>query len=238
MYDTATSRRALLTGGLLLAAGTAVGATACAPGDDGSTDRSTTSQPNRAESTVSDPSPTPSGAQRSRVLLAYFSRAGENYYNGGRRKLKIGNTEVIAGMISDLIDCDVYRIEAADPYPEGYDATVARNVQEQDADARPEIVNGLESIADYDTVLLGSPIWNVRAPMIMSTFTDSHDFTGKIILPFVTYAVSGLAGVDRDYAAALPRARVGTGLAIRGEEANRGRSRVEAWLRQTDLLTN
>jgi hypothetical protein len=146
-----------------------------------------------------------------RTLLAYFSRAGENYYHGGRRDLEVGNTEVLARMISELIDCDVHRIEAADPYPAGYDVTVARNVREQDADARPGIANLLASIAQYDVVLLGSPIWNVRAPMIMSTFTDSQDFTGKRVHPFVTYAVSGLGSIERDYATSCPKARIGAG---------------------------
>ena len=82
-------------------------------------------------------------------------------------------------MISRLISCDVHRIEPVDPYPDSYAATVARNVREQDADARPAIANPLASIAPYDTVLLGSPIWNVRAPMIMSTFVEGFDFTGK-----------------------------------------------------------
>ena len=79
-------------------------------------------------------------------LLAYFSRPGENYYYGGRRDLEVGNTEVLARIIAELIDCDVFRIEATDPYPDGYDATVARNVTEQNADARPAIANPLASI--------------------------------------------------------------------------------------------
>ncbi|WP_198940572.1 hypothetical protein [Micromonospora sp. CB01531] len=49
---------------------------------------------------------------------------GENYYYGGRRNLDVGNTEVLAGMIRERIDCDVYRIEAADPYPDAYQPTV------------------------------------------------------------------------------------------------------------------
>src|SRR5512140_3775853 len=50
----------------------------------------------------------------SKALLAYFSRAGENYYYGGRIHLDTGNTEVLAGMISRLIKCDVYRVEPVD----------------------------------------------------------------------------------------------------------------------------
>ena len=45
------------------------------------------------------------------MLLAYFSRAGENYFYGGRTNLEVGNTEVLAGMIGGETACDVHRIE-------------------------------------------------------------------------------------------------------------------------------
>ncbi len=169
--------------------------------------------------------------------MAYFSRAGENYYYGGRRDLAIGNTEVLARMIADLIDCAVYRIEAGDPYPESYDATVSRNVTEQDRDARPAIADPLGSIDEYEHVLLGSPIWNVRPPMIMSTFADGFDFAGRTVTPFVTYAVSGLGRTERVYSEACSGARIGAGLAVRGEEVNRNSAHVEGWLRQAGLLS-
>ncbi len=188
-----------------------------------------------AEGTQTSPAPVRSGTG-SRILVAYFSRPGENYYYGDRIDLEIGNTETVAGLIADRIDCDPYRIEAADPYPEDYDATVERNVTEQDTDARPIIAGDLPDLAPYDTILLGSPIWNVRAPMIMSTFTETLDFTGKTVLPFVTFAVSGLAGVDQDYAAALPEAVVGAGLAVQGEEAADAGPDIDRWLRDGDLL--
>jgi len=165
-----------------------------------------------------------------------FSRAGENYYYGDRRDVDVGNTEVMARMITDLIDCDVYRIEAADPYPAAYDAAVDRNGREQRADARPAIANPLDSIEQYDTVLIGSPIWNVRTPMIMSTIAESHDFTGKKVLPFVTYAVSGLGRAAENYAAACPGAQIDAGLAVQGEEVRDHSADVENWLRVAQLL--
>jgi flavodoxin len=173
---------------------------------------------------------------RPRVLLAYFSRAGENYYYGGRRDLDVGNTEVLAGMIRDRIGCDMHRIEAADPYPNSYDDTVARNTREQNADARPAIANALSSIDQYGTVLLASGIWNVRAPMIMTTFTEGHDFAGKTVHPVTTYAVSGLGTTEQDYAGSCPGADLGEGLAVRGEEVRESGSEIEAWLRRTGLL--
>jgi flavodoxin len=129
--------------------------------------------------------------------LAYFSRPGENYWNGGRRNLKVGNTEVLARAIGVRLNCDVHRIEAADPYPVDYDETVERNVQEQDTDARPEIANPLASIDEYDTILLASPIWNVRAPMIMTTFAERYDFAGKTVHPITTYAMAASARPPR-----------------------------------------
>jgi flavodoxin len=172
-----------------------------------------------------------------RILLAYFSRPGENYYYGGRRDLAVGNTQVLAEMIADLIDCDVFRIEAADPYPDAYDATVARNSTEQDTDARPQIASPLPSIDGNDRILLGSPIWNVRPPMIMNTFADGLDFAGRTVHPFVTYAVSGLGSTERVYAQACPGAKIARGLAIRGEEVAQHRNDIETWLRESRLLT-
>jgi flavodoxin len=170
------------------------------------------------------------------VLLAYFSRAGENYYYGGRRTLDVGNTQVVAEMISGLIDCDVYRIEAADPYSDDYDDTVARNLREQNADARPGIAEPLPAVEQYDTILLGSPIWNVRAPMIMSTFVEGLDLAGKTVLPFTTHAMSRLGNAPRDYARLLPTSTIGDGLAVQGEEARDAEADVEQWLRAAGLL--
>jgi flavodoxin len=161
---------------------------------------------------------------------------GEGRAYGGRTQLEVGNTEVLAGIISPLITCDVHRIEPVDPYSDNYDETVARNVQEQNANARPAIANPLAAIVPYDTVLLGSPIWNVRAPMIMSTFVEGFDFTGKTVVPFVTYAVSGLGTTVRDYTALCPGATIGEGLAVRGEEVRDAGAAVEAWLRRINLL--
>ncbi len=176
------------------------------------------------------------GAAGSNVLLVFFSRAGENYYYGDRIDLEVGNTKVLAGMISDLIGCDVYEIDAAEPYSDSYDETRERNVQEQDADARPAIANPLPSIDDYDIVLLGSPIWNVRPPMIMSTFAESFDFTGQTVLPLVTYAVSGMGNAERVYQEAFRGATFGEGLAVRGEEVQEAGAAVESWLQRVGLL--
>ncbi|MEV6334064.1 flavodoxin [Nocardia vinacea] len=212
------ARRAVLAGGL---------AAALALSGACSSDASVPA-PSRAPR---QPSPVPGG----RVLLAYFSRAGMNYHYGGRRYLQVGNTEVLTGLISATIRCDVHRIEPVEPYPDDYEATVARNVDEQDGNARPGIANSLDSIAGYDTIILASGIWNARAPMIMTTFTERYDFTGKTVLPVTTYAVSGLGRTETDYAASCRGAVLGEGLAVRGEEVATPATATTRWLQQVGL---
>lgn len=216
-------RAALLTGATAM---TAPHLTSCSPGGD---------QPPSGRRRPSTSQTASVRVARPTVLLAYFSRAGENYYYGDRTTLKVGNTEVLAHKISDLIDCDVYRIEPADPYPESYDATVKRNVREQNADARPAIKGDLPSLDDYDTVLLGSPIWDVRAPMIMTTFTEQLDFTAKTVAPFTTHAMSGLGTTARDYSASCRGASFTDGLAVQGEKVEQADREVEVWLQRVGV---
>jgi flavodoxin len=228
------NRRTLLHRSFVLGAGALfgtpiAGCSAPAPPSSGSSaSEGATAQP--------DDTAEPTAAAGSRVLLTYFSRAGENYYDGGRTVLEVGNTAVVAEIISSTVAVDVFRIEAADPYPDSYDATVERNVREQNSEARPAIAGALPAVEAYDTVLLGSGIWNVRPPMIMRTFVESVDLSGKAIFPFVTYAVSGLGSTIDDYTRLCPRSTIGAGLAVRGEEVADARGDVEAWLRSIGLL--
>lgn len=139
----------------------------------------------------------PARQDHGRVLLAYFSRAGENYHYGGRTDLTVGNTEVLAGMIKDRFNCEIHQ---------------------------------------YDTVLLASGIWNVRPPMIMTTFAESYDFTGKTIHPITTHAMSGLGNTESGYAKFCPGGFIGQGLAVKGEEVRDAGPSIDSWLQRTRLV--
>ena len=66
---------------------------------------------------------------------------------------------------------------------------------------------------------------------------EGFNFTGKTVIPFTTYAVSGLGMTVRDYTALCPGATIGEGLAVRGEEVRDADAAVEAWLRRINLFT-
>lgn len=55
-----------------------------------------------------------------KTLLAFFSRADENYFGGAMRYVKVGNTEIVCNLIKDMISADVFKIEMKNPYSPVY----------------------------------------------------------------------------------------------------------------------
>ena len=129
----------------------------------------------------------------SKAIVVYFSRAGEQYKVG---KVEQGNTAALAQMIVKKTGADVFEITPAeDNYPtDSYDALTEYAKKEQADNARPEISGDVENFKDYDTVFLGYPIWWGDMPMIVYSFIESHDFSGKTVIPFCTHEGSGNAG--------------------------------------------
>ncbi len=106
-----------------------------------------------------------------------------------------GTTELVAEYITEILGADSYQIVAEDPYTEADLAyyTNGRADQEQnDPNVRPAISSGVENMDEYDTIILGYPIWHGQAPRIISTFLESYDFFGKTIVPFCTSHSSGI----------------------------------------------
>ena len=89
-------------------------------------------------------------------LIAFYSRADENYFGGQYRYVKVGNTEKVAKMISDLTGADMFKIEQKVPYSANYKECVAQSVKDLKSKARPELVS-LPNLDDYDEIYLGYP---------------------------------------------------------------------------------
>ena len=52
-------------------------------------------------------------------LIAYYSRAGENYFSGARRTIAVGNTEKAARLLAELTGAELFHIEQKVPYSDG-----------------------------------------------------------------------------------------------------------------------
>lgn len=163
-------------------------------------------------------------------LIAFYSRADENYVNGLIKTLKVGNTEIAAGIIKQLTDADVFKIEQVQAYSKNYNECIAEAQADQRRDARPELKAYPESIYDYDVIYLGFPNYWSTMPMAVFTFLEHFDFSGKIIKPFCTHEGSGLGSSVSDIKRLCPTAKVEEGLAIYGGNVSRAKSEIEKWI--------
>lgn len=165
-----------------------------------------------------------------KVLVAFFSRAGENYAVGHVSK---GNTQIVAEFIADETGGTLFKIEPAVPYPDDYTECTEVAKREQEENARPA-VSGDAEVEDYDVIFIGYPNWWGDMPMAVYTFIEKHDWTGKTVIPFCTHEGSGLAGTERRLKDACKGASVKEGLAVRGATAQdstaQARQSVKSWL--------
>ena len=169
-----------------------------------------------------------------KILIAYFSRADENYNVGN---VDVGNTEIMAGFIKDYLGdkAEAFKIDPVKAYPTNYKECTEVATQELNSNARPEFKNANSlNLDNYDTIFIGYPIWWGDVPMIINTFLEKYDFSGKTIIPFCTHEGSGNAGTFTSLKSKMSSSTVNTnGLAIRGTEARKESSRntVENWLK-------
>ncbi|MCI7812446.1 MAG: flavodoxin [Lachnospiraceae bacterium] len=168
----------------------------------------------------------------SNILVAYYSRADENYVSGQIKTLKIGNTEVAAGIIEKLTGADVFKLEQVQPYAKDYNTCIAQAQSDQKRNARPELEKYPDSLEKYDVMYLGYPnYWNTM-PMAVFTFLEHFDFTGKEIRPFCTHEGSGMGNSVSDIRKLCPDAEVSQGLAIRGGSVKESEKAIKEWIEE------
>lgn len=161
------------------------------------------------------------------ALVAYFSRAGENYSVG---VVEVGNTQKVAEEIARQTGADTFKIETVQTYPEGYEDCKVVATEERDSDARPELAGEVDNWDSYDTIYLGYPIWYGDMPMALYTFLENHDFTGKTVIPFNTHGGSGQASTVSSIRSAAARATVEEGAALSGSDAQNDPAAVTAFV--------
>ena len=171
-----------------------------------------------------------------KTLIAFFSRADENYFGGAMRYVKVGNTEIVAGIIKELIPADTFKIEMKNPYSPVYMTCIEEAKKDLRAKARPELVSMPASIDEYDTVILAYPNYWGTMPMAVYTFLENYDFSGKTILPLCTNEGSGMGSSEREIKKTCPGADVKRGLPVTGSTAANSNSSVERWLKANGMV--
>ena len=170
---------------------------------------------------VNGPTDTPDAAQAyfggKKVLIAYFSWGG--------------TTRRMAQEIERVTGGTLYEIEPVTPYPTAYTPCTEVALQERDSNARPAIKGRVDDWEQYDVVYIGCPVWWHTTPMIIHTFVESYDFTGKTVVPFCSYASTYRDETLAEIVNSTPQADHLTGQGLTSGRINA--QAIQSW---TDLI--
>ncbi|MGN0729960.1 flavodoxin [Treponema sp.] len=155
------------------------------------------------------------------VLVVYFSHRG--------------STKTVGNWIADCADADIFEIEPQKAYPSTYEETLPIARSEQDETMRPLIKKRLQNLESYDVVFIGYPLWFGKMPMILYTFFDEYDFSGKKIVPFVTYGGSPVARGWDEIPQLEPEAQIIGKLAVKNGKVKKSKSTVEKFVKSLNL---
>lgn len=152
-----------------------------------------------------------------KVLIAFFS-----YSN---------HTKDFAEIIQQKTGGDLLRLEPVKPYPTDVNVVTPQGQKEVREGFKPPLKNKGD-ISQYDVIFVGTPVWEYSYSPALLSFLSSHDFNGKIVIPFTTHMGSGLAGIDEKIRKMYPKATVLQGLAIRNDTAKASVAEINAWLQK------
>lgn len=203
---------------LLLAAVICTGLTACNTGNTEISQETVSQTETVVEEDTSDTNDTITNDSESKILIAYFSlpenadTSGVDAVAGASVVLNnekvLGNTEYMAYAIQEAVDGDLFRIETVQQYPLEHEPLVEMADEEQNGNARPELLNRVENMEQYDTIFLGYPNWWGDMPMPLYTFLEEYDLSGKTIIPFSSHGGSGFSRTESTIAQMQPNASV------------------------------
>lgn len=117
------------------------------------------------------------GGDSVKPLIVYFSWSG--------------TTEKAAKRIAKAADGDLIKLEPEKAYPASYGMTALKSLVEQIIHARPKLKTFIPNFDEYDRILIGFPIWWYNCPMLVCSFLEQYDFTGKQVYGFCTHGGSG-----------------------------------------------
>lgn len=157
-----------------------------------------------------------------KVLVAYFSATG--------------TTAKVAQKLAKAAGADLYEIKPKIPYNRAdldwNDKQSRSSVEMNTPSARPEIVDKVTHMEQYDVLFLGFPIWWYVAPVIINTFLESYDLSGKMIIPFATSGGSGIGKTNERLLKSCPDAALLSGKMLNAPQSE---AELKLWVESLGL---
>lgn len=192
------------------------------------------------ESSVSEEISVP---ESSNILIAYFTYGENAEFSDGvdasaTASIQIfngevtGNTGVMARMIAEASGGELFSIRTVEPYPGNYNDTIDVGQDEKNNGIHPELATHIENLNQYDTIFVGFPNWWYGMPMVMYSFFDEYDLSGKTVIPFCTSGGSAFSDAIDEIKDMEPDAAVLDGLHIGSSSVTDAENRVSEWVEE------
>lgn len=143
----------------------------------------------------------------------------------------LGNTQYMAYVIQETVGADIFRIEPETPYPTDHEKLVDLAKEEQNDNAKPKIKDTIASFDTYENIFVGYPNWWGDMPMILYSFFDEYDFSGKTIIPFNTHGGSGFSSTISTIKELEPNAEVLDGKSISRNDIQDAEQEIIDWVK-------
>ncbi|MFD1798174.1 flavodoxin [Paracoccus aurantiacus] len=141
-----------------------------------------------------------------------------------------GNTRVLAGALSRRFNADLFELRPRDPWPADYDEMVdwASAMREQGNNV--PLAEDLPGIDGYDTVFQCHPIWGMDLPAVTASFLQSHDLSGKTVIPIITHGGYGTGDAVATAQSLAPNARFTEAFVLECNQERDDMASLNAWL--------
>lgn len=218
---------------LIFALSFSLAACSNAPSTDPTISESNVAEEVETENTV----PSETSEPTSNVLVAYFSWADNAVLADdvdavtSPSVITPGNVQQLAGWVQEKTGGDLFSIRVTDPYPSDWDDCLTRANQERRDNARPELMENVENLENYDVVFLGYPNWWYGVPMALLSFLENNDLSGKQVYLFCSHGTGGLASSVDIITEALPDGKISDNIFdCYEEEAADSEEEILKWL--------
>lgn len=158
----------------------------------------------------------------SNILVAYFSASG--------------TTRKVAEKLTDIVKGDLYEIIPEQSYTDAdlnwMDKNSRSSMEMNNKSFRPSIRNKVENMNQYNIIYIGFPIWWYVAPIIINTFLENYDLSGKTIIPFATSGGSGMGNTEEELKPSAIGAKITNGKRFSSLVSEK---ELENWVNQLEI---
>lgn len=170
-----------------------------------------------------------------KTLIAYYSKRGENWFDGKKTFLEKGNCEIVSQYLKEITGGTLFEIKMKHPYSENYDKCCEEAKIDCDRNTRPEIVDFELDMDDFKDIYLVYPIYWSTCPMAVLTFLKRYDLSNKNLYLVSTHEGSGL-GASVSMIKEETKAKIINTLPLVGTLSSKTHNRLVRFVEENEVL--